>query len=124
MENIEPSNARLASRLWLIYMIAAILGSLVVLAMYVGAYDNTGVTERLRAMGAFTRMAMRILSFPLGLPLGAAANHFLEPNFGCAPSDEPCAIFIDWWTHFAAILVQIIIFRGLIRPRLPANGSR
>ena len=118
MENMEPSKGRLASRLWLIYTSAAILGSLVVLAMYVGAYDNTGVTERLRAMGAFTRTAMQVLSFPLGFPLGAAVNPFLDRNFGCAVLDEPCTTFIDWWTHFAAILVQIIIFRWLIqRPR-------
>jgi hypothetical protein len=122
MENTEPSKGRLASRLWLIYMIATILGSLVLLAIYVSAYDNTGVTERLRATGAFTRAAMQILSFPLGFPLGAAANPFLERNFGCAPLDEPCATFIDWWTHFTAILVQIIIFRRLIRLPRPANG--
>jgi hypothetical protein len=65
---------------------------------------------------------MQVLSFPLGYPLGAAANPFLEQYFGCAALDEPCAIFIDWWTHFAAILAQIIIFRWLIigLPR-PAN---
>jgi hypothetical protein len=37
MENLEPSKARLASRLWLIYTTAAILGSLLVLAIYVSA---------------------------------------------------------------------------------------
>ncbi len=121
MENMEPSKRRLASRLWLIYMIAAILGSLVVLAIYVSAYDNTGVTERLRAMGAFTRTAMQVLSFPLGFPLGAAADPFLERSFGCAASDEPCATFIHWWTHFAAILAQIIILQIVIRLPRPAN---
>ena len=122
MKNVKPSKGRLASRLWLIYMIATILGSLVILAIYVSAYDNTGVTERLRAMGAFTRTAMQVLSLPLGFPLGAAANPFLERNFGCAALDEPCTTFIDWWTHFAAVIAQIIIFRRLIRPPRPKNG--
>jgi len=111
MENLEPSKARLASRLWLIYTTAAILGSLLVLAIYVSAYDNTGVTERLRATGAFTRTAMQVLSFPLGFPLGAAADPFLERSFGCAASDEPCATFIEWWTHFAAVLALRRHFR-------------
>jgi hypothetical protein len=115
MENMEPSTKRLASRLWVIYTTAAILGSLLVLAIYVSAYDNTGVTERLRATGAFTRTAMQVLSFPLGFPLGAAADPFLERSFGCAVLDEPCATFINWWTHFAAVLAQIIIFHRLIR---------
>jgi hypothetical protein len=122
MENIEPSKARLASSLWLIYIAVTVLGSVVVLAMYVGAYDNTGVTERLRAMGAFTRTAMQVLSFPLGFPLGAAADPFLERSFACAASDEPCATFIHWWTHFAAILVQIVILQIVIRLLRPANG--
>ena len=122
MENTGPSKGRLASRLWIIYTTATILGSLVILAIYVSAYDNTGVTERLRAMGAFTRTAMQLLSFPLGFPLGAAAAPFLERNFGCAPLDEPCATFIDWWTHFAAVIAQIIIFRRLIRPPRPEKS--
>jgi magnesium-transporting ATPase (P-type) len=122
MENMDSSKRRLASSLWLIYTLATIVGSLVVLAMYVSAYDNTGVTERLQAMGAFTRTAMQLLSFPLGFPLGAAADPFLERRFGCAASDEPCATFIDWWTHFAAILVQIVIFHRLIRRLRPANS--
>jgi len=117
MEYMEPSKGRLASRLWLIYTAATILGSLLVLAIYVSAYDNTGVTERLRATGAFTRTVMQVLSFPLG----AAADPFLERSFGCAASDEPCAIFVDWWTHFAAILVQIVILQIVIRLPRPAN---
>jgi len=92
-----------------------------VLAIYVSAYDNTGVTERLRATGAFTRTVMQVLSFPLGFPLGALADPFLERSFGCAASDEPCAIFVDWWTHFAAILVQIVILQIVIRLPRPAN---
>ena len=122
MENLEPSKGRLASRLWLIYTAAAIVGSLVVLAIYVSAYDNTGVTERLRATGAFTRTAMQVLSFPLGFPLGAAADPFLERSFGCAALDEPCATFIEWWTHFAAVLAQIIIFHRFIRLPRPAKS--
>jgi hypothetical protein len=104
------------------YTAAAILGSLLVLAIYVSAYDNTGVTERLRATGAFTRTTMQVLSFPLGLPLGAAADPFLERSFGCAASGEPCATFIDWWTRFAAVLAQIAIFHWLIRLPRPAKS--
>jgi hypothetical protein len=81
---------------------------------YVSAYDNTGVTGRLRATGAFTRTAMQVLSFPLGFPLGAAADPFLERSFGCAT-------FIEWWTHFAAVLAQIIISHRLIR--LPRSAK-
>ena len=88
---------------------------------YVSAYDNTGVTGRLRAMGAFTRTAMQVLSFPLGFPLGAAADPLLERSFGCAASDEPCATFIEWWTRFAAVLAQIIISHRLIR--LPRSAK-
>ncbi len=116
MGNVQPSKGRLASTLWLIYAIATILGSLVILAIYVNAYDNTGITERLRAIGAFTRTTMQVLSFPFGLPLGAAANPFLERNFGCAaPDSEPCITFIDWWTHFAAVLAQVILIRWFVR---------
>jgi hypothetical protein len=122
MGKAQPSKERLASTLWLIYTAATILGSLVFLAIYVNVYDNTGVTERLRATGAFTRTAMRVLSFPLGFPLGAATNPLLERNFGCAALEEPCATFIDWWTHFAAVLAQVILFRWLIRLSRAANS--
>ncbi len=111
----QPSQGRLASRLWLVYAAATIFGSLLILAIYVNAYDNTGVTERLRATGAFTRTAMQVFSFPLGLPMGAGANLFLERRFGCANPNEPCAVFVDWWTHFGAVLAQVVLLRWFLR---------
>ena len=89
MENLEPSKRRLASRLWLIYTAAAIVGSLLVLAIYVSAYDNTGVTERLRATGAFTRTAMQVLSFPLGIPIGARRTLSLNAALVARPWTNP-----------------------------------
>lgn len=113
MENI--ARARLVSRLWLGYAAVTIFGSLLVLAIYVNAYDNTGMTERLRAAGVFLHTVMQVLSFPLGLALGAAANPSLAQYFRCGAPDDPCAVFIDWWTHFAAILIQIAFFNILTR---------
>ncbi len=111
------SRRRLADKAWLLYSAAAIGGALVVLAIYVNAYDDNGLTEKLRLLGGFTRRAMRVLSFPLGLPFGAVANGFLENAFGCAEPDEPCGVFVDWWTHFFAVLAQALLLRFALRRR-------
>ncbi len=115
IKNSKASRASFAPNLWRVYTAATILGSLLSLAIYVNAYDDYGLTERLRAVGGFTRTAMHIISFPLGLPLGAMANPLFERIFRCDEPNEPCAAFIDWWTHFAALLVQVVILRWFAR---------
>ena len=102
---------------WLVYAIAAIALSIAVLAIFVKVYDDYDLSERLRAAGRFARQAMRALSFPLGAPSGALLNPPLEKIFGCGDENEPCAIFIDWNTHFAALLAQIVLLRWLIGRR-------
>lgn len=123
MENPKSSPGGLANTLWLIYTAAAIAGALLVLTIYVNAYDDNGLTERLRGLGAFVRRAMGVLSFPLGLPLGALANTPLERIFACEAANEPCGVFIDWWTHFSALLAQIVILRWLARRPRPSGGG-
>lgn len=107
----------LARKMWVAYATATILVSLSVLAIYVNAYDDNGLTDRLRAIGSFTRQAMRLVSFPLGLPFGALANGPLQAIFGCDKPNEPCGVFVDWWTHFAALVAQIISLRLMIREK-------
>lgn len=102
---------------WLVYAIAAIALSIAVLAIFVKAYDDYDVSDRVRSIGRFARQAMRALSFPLGAPSGALLNPLLEKSFGCGDENEPCAIFIDWNTHFAALLAQIVLLRWLIGRR-------
>ena len=113
MENSLASRGRVASKLWFYYTIATVVVSLLVLAIFVNAYDNTGVTARLSAMANFTRTAMRVLSFPLGLP-SSAADPFLQRSFACDAQSEPCATFIDWWTHFGALVLQIALLRWIV----------
>lgn len=115
VENSNAVRVKLARTLWLAYTVATILGSLVVLAIYVNAYDDNGRTEQLRAIGNFTRWAMRIISFPLGLPLGAATNWPFERTFACEAPGEPCGVFIEWWTQFVSLLIQVFLLRWLVR---------
>jgi len=116
MSNDAGPGAR-ARLLWRIYSILTIAGALTLLAIYVNAYDDYDVSDRLRALGRFVRQAVRVLSFPLGLPTGTLADGPLERAFGCGDAYEPCAVFVDWHTHFAALLVQIVGLRWLLRRR-------
>ncbi|MBI5011862.1 MAG: hypothetical protein HZC06_03440 [Methylocystis sp.] len=93
----------------------AVALSIAVLAIYVTAYDDYDLSERLRATGRFSRQAMRALSFPLGAPVGWLLDPLLEKSFGCGDENEPCAAFVDWNTHFAALVAQIVLLRWLIR---------
>jgi hypothetical protein len=102
---------------WLAYAIATIALSIAVLAIYVTAYDDYDLSERLRATGRFARQAMRAVSFPLGAPVGWLLDPPLEKSFGCGDENEPCAIFVNWNTHFAALLAQVVLLRRLIRRR-------
>jgi hypothetical protein len=115
IEDSKASRAGLARALWRVYTVASILCSLLILAIYVNTYDDYGLTERLRAIGGFARWVMRIISFPIGLAFGAVANGLFERIFGCEEVTEPCGVFIDWWTHFAALLAQLTLFRWLVR---------
>jgi len=102
---------------WLAYAIATVALSIAVLAIYVTAYDDYDLSERLHATGRFTRQAMRAVSFPLGAPTGWLLNPPLEKSFGCGDENEPCAVFVAWNTHFAALLAQIVLLRWLIARR-------
>ena len=102
---------------WLAYAIATVALSIALLAIYVIAYDDYDLSERLRATGRFVRQAMRALSFPLGAPIGALLNAPLEKTFGCGDENQPCAVFVDWNTHFAALLAQIVLMRWYIGRR-------
>jgi len=108
---------RAARKFWFVYTGLALVGSLIVLAIYVNAYDDYDISDRLRATGRFARQAMRLLSFPLGLPFGALLNAPLEKSFNCGNENEPCAVFIDWHTHFTAAIAQILLLRWLIFKR-------
>ncbi|WP_363350866.1 hypothetical protein [Methylocystis echinoides] len=108
---------RLARKIWLLYAIATITAALVLLAIYVNAYDDYDVGERLRGLGRFTRRAMLILSFPISLPAGALAAGPLSGAFGCGDDNEPCAIFVIWQTLFVALAAQIVLLRLAIGRR-------
>jgi hypothetical protein len=115
MENGSASRRRFASRMWFIYAAVVVAGSLLVLAIYINAYDDYGVTARLTATGSFTRAVMQALSLPPGFPIGALADPFFQRRFGCEAQSEPCATFVAWWTRFGVILLQILLLRGLSR---------
>jgi hypothetical protein len=114
-----PQNRRwrLLRVAWLAYAIATVALSIAVLAIYVTAYDDYDLSERLRAAGRFSRQAMRALSFPLGTPVEWLLEPSLEKSFGCGDANEPYAVFVDWNTHFAALLAQIVLLRWLIGRR-------
>lgn len=116
MTEPAPQSAWLgaARKFWLAYAAIAVVGSFIILTIYVNAYDDYDISDRLRATGRFARQAMRLFSFPLGFPFAALANGPLEKSFGCGDENEPCAVFIDWHTHFAAVLAQILMLRWLI----------
>ena len=119
MSGAPPQNRRwrLLRVAWLAYAIATVTLSIAVLAIYVTAYDDYDLSERLRAAGRFSRQAMGALSFPLGTPVGWLLEPSLEKSFGCGDANEPCAVFVDWNTHFAALLAQIVLLRWLIGRR-------
>jgi hypothetical protein len=106
-----------ARKLWLVYAVAAIAGAVVLLAIYVNAYDDDDIGDRLRGLGRFTRRAMFALTFPLGLPAGLLADGPLHDAFGCGGENEPCAIFVLWQTQFTALVAQIVALRWLVARR-------
>jgi len=111
----QDGRGRFLRLAWLAYAIATVVLSIAVLAIYVTTYDDYDISERLRATGRFARQAMQALSFPLGAPIGWLLDPPLEKSFGCGDENEPCAIFVNWNTRFAALLAQIVLLRWLIR---------
>jgi hypothetical protein len=107
----EAGASNWARKAWLIYALATVAGALLVLAIYVNAYDDYDVSERVRTLGRFTRRAMRFLCAPLGPLFGALANPALEKAFDCGDENEPCAVFVDWNVGFFALVAQIILLR-------------
>ncbi len=110
-----PKGAASARKIWLAYALVTIAGALVLLALYVNAYDDYDIGDRLRGLGRFTRRAMNIVTFPLGLPAGLIADGPLKGAFGCGDENDPCAIFTLWQAQFAALVAQIVGLGWLTR---------
>ncbi|WP_442755022.1 hypothetical protein ACNHKD_18895 [Methylocystis sp. JAN1] len=104
----------MARKIWLFYAIATVAAGLVLLALYVNAYDDYDIGDRLRGVGRFARRAMTLLSFPLGPSVGLLADEPLERAFGCGDPNEPCAFFVHWNTRFAALVAQIGLLRWAV----------
>ncbi|MGJ0509544.1 MAG: hypothetical protein ACR652_20970 [Methylocystis sp.] len=100
-----------ARKIWLAYAILAIAGALALLAIYVNAYDDYDVGDRLRGLGRVVRRAMAILTFPLGAPAGWLADGPLHDAFGCGEETAPCAIFVLWQAQFGALVAQVVLMR-------------
>ncbi len=111
-----------ARKIWLAYTLITLAGALLLLAVYVNAYDDYDIGDRLRALGRFTRSSMSVLTFPLGLPAGLLADGPLHDAFGCGEANEPCAVFVTWQAHFAALVAQIAILRWLIGRRFQSGA--
>jgi hypothetical protein len=111
----DPETAAWARKIWLAYALVTIAGALALLAIYVDAYDDYDIGDRLRGLGRFTRRAMTLLTFPLGLPAGLVADGPLSGAFGCGGENDPCAIFVLWQAQFAALLAQIVGLGWLTR---------
>jgi hypothetical protein len=103
-----------ARKIWLAYTLIALAGALTLLALYVNAFDDYDIGDRLRALGRFTRTSMSVLTFPLGLPAGLLADGPLRATFGCGEATEPCAVFVTWQVQFAALAAQIVFLRWLV----------
>jgi hypothetical protein len=104
----------MARKVWLYYAIATIVAALALLAIYVNAYDDYDVSDRLRGVGRFARQGMLLLSFPLGPLSGFLADAPVERAFGCGDPNEPCAFFVNWNARFAALAAQIVLLRWAI----------
>ena len=109
--------ARLAHRLWLAWTALAVVAALAALTHYVNTYDDYDISPRLDAAGVLTRQTMSVVAFPLGQIVGGALDAPLERSFACdGVATHPCAVFIDWWTHVAALVAQsLLLLWGLRR---------
>ncbi len=102
--------------LWLAYAALAMVVALFALTHYVNLYDDYDISPRLDAAGVALRRAMNVVSFPLGQIFGFALDDALERSFACdGVATHPCAVFIHWWTHLAAIVAQILLLYWGIR---------
>lgn len=101
----------MARKIWLAYSIATVVAALVLLAIYVNAYDDYDIGDRLRGVGRFARQAMALISAPLGPLAGFLSDAPLERAFGCGDPNDPCAFFSYWNTRFAALVAQIALLR-------------
>jgi hypothetical protein len=106
-----------ARKIWFAYALVTVACALALLAAYVKACDDYDIGDRLRGLGRFTRQAMTILAFPLGLPAGLLADGPLHDACGCRDENEPCAIFVLWQAQFVALVAQIVLLRWLIARR-------
>ncbi|WP_424361073.1 hypothetical protein [Methylocystis parvus] len=104
-------------KIWLAYSIVTVVAALVLLAIYVNAYDDYDVGDRLRGVGRFARHAMALISAPLGPLAGFFVDKPLERAFGCADPNEPCAFFSYWNMRFVALVAQIVLLRWALARR-------
>lgn len=103
-------------KIWLAYAAVAMITALVALTHYVNVYDDYDVSPRLDDAGEMTRLAMRVVSFPLGQIVGAALDGPLERTFACdGVATHPCAVFVNWWTHVATVVAQILLLSWGLR---------
>jgi hypothetical protein len=114
---------RLTRGLWRVYAALAMIVALVALTHYVNVYDDYDISPRLDSAGELTRLALNVVSFPLGQIVGVAFDGPLARAFACdGVATHPCAVFIHWWTHVAAIVAQSLLLlwgaRRLTRDRL------
>jgi len=107
----------MARKIWLFYAIASAAAAIVLLAIYVNAYDYYDVSERLRNIGRFGRQTMALISTPLGPVVGFLADPPLERAFGCGDPNEPCAFFVNWNMRFVALVTQIALLRWSVSRR-------
>jgi hypothetical protein len=106
-----------AHNLWLAYAALAMIVALFELTHYVNLYDDYDISPRLDAAGVTLRRAMNVVSFPLGQIVGFVLDDALERSFACdGVVTHPCAVFVNWWTHVAAIVAQtLLLYWGLRR---------
>ena len=119
-----PPELRRADKLWLAYAALAMIVALFALTHYVNLYDDYDISPLLDAAGVVLRQAMNVVSFPLGQIFGFILDDALERFFACdGVSTHPCAVFVTWWTHVAAIVAQtLLLYRG--RRRLTSLRGR
>ena len=120
MQGGNTQNQRWMSRIWFAYTSIAAAVSLVVLTQYVNTYDDYDISPRLKDIGSVTLRTMNIASFPSGWIFGAILNAPIQRSFACdGITTHPCAVFIDWWIKFGAIILQSVMillgFRSLKR---------
>ena len=116
MEGGNTDARRWIGRIWLVYTSIVVIVSLIALTRYVNTYDDYDISSRLEDIGGATLQSMSIASFPSGWIFGALLNAPIQRFFACDDViTHPCAVFIDWWIKFCAIILQSILMLVIFR---------